>query len=171
MIQKSTLWFPTGSACLPAGVSASLRVMKHIPLATSCIGQPLTQGLTVRLARLCPVAACAFLLASCYVPPPSQPSQPQQSGPFVSQYDPSLTSPAIEIRNHCDRSISLSFNGPTSRQMSVPAGATRSITVPSGNYRYHASAAGASPCSGNRLFDTQHRYVWAFSIRTVRSGG
>ena len=143
--------------------------MKTIALPPSCSRQPVGCGWIARLA----LAAYTALLASC-VPPQAAPQAappPQQSGPFVAQYDPSLTIPEVVIRNNCDRSIDLTLTGPVSRSMSIPAHTDSSTTVPVGSYHYRAAAAGATPCSGDQFFNTQQRYVWTFFIKTVSSGG
>ena len=88
------------------------------------------------------------------------------SGPFMSEYVPGITKPEIVVINSSNNKITLSLRGPVERKLVIHPYQTESILVPSGTYKYIATAKNVTGTNGRATFQLHHRYTWKFYVHS-----
>lgn len=73
--------------------------------------------------------------------------------------------PTVQIKNDADRTISLEVGGKT---LQILAQRTESMEIESGDYKFHATAAGTRPLLGTQTFSSGGAYSWRFWIERRR---
>lgn len=88
------------------------------------------------------------------------------SGPFMREYVPGITKPEIVVINSSGNKITLSLIGPVERKLVIPPYQTESIQIPSGTYKYVATAKHVTGTHGKATFELHHRYTWKFYVHS-----
>jgi len=115
----------------------------------------------------CLVAALPAMTA-CIVIPIGTATSAAPASPFKAEYDANLTEPEIVVDNQTDRLLTLSLQGPAETTLSVPPQEKKKVTLAAGEYEFFCSAPGVQSLSGSQVFQKKYRYVWQFSIMTIR---
>lgn len=80
---------------------------------------------------------------------------------FQEEYTGSNAAPSVTIINQTHRNLTLKI-GKT--QYAIRSESSLSISIPSGIFRYYASAPAAIPAIGEREFKRSYRYSWEFWV-------
>lgn len=80
---------------------------------------------------------------------------------FQEEYTGSNAAPSVTIINQTHRNLTLKI-GET--QYAIRSESSLSISIPSGIFRYYASAPAAIPAIGEREFKRSYRYSWEFWV-------
>jgi hypothetical protein len=96
----------------------------------------------------------------------SPPENPIQARPIVFEIERTSPdkNPEIVVKNDSAKTLDLSIGELT---YEVSAFSSRTISTAPGNHKYHASALGVIPATGENRFDMGYRYSWTFWIETV----